>query len=71
MTVDNGGTGLGGFHGGCGDLLGGDGNKVALGGGVAGAGEGAGNDDVVVHGAVPCDVGVGVFAGMPAPTGSM
>ncbi|MNC34709.1 hypothetical protein D3C75_831610 [compost metagenome] len=56
VAVDYGGAGFGGLYGRLGDLLGGDWNKVAFRGGVAGAGEGAGDDDVVVHGGVPCNV---------------
>ena len=69
VAVDHGGAGLGGLDGGFGDLFGGDRDQVAFRGGVAGAGEGAGDDDVVVHGGVPCVVCAGPIAGKPAPTG--
>ena len=47
------GAGLGGLHGSGGDLLGSDRHVGASGGRVASTGECAGDDDVVVHGAVP------------------
>ncbi|MCY1400346.1 hypothetical protein D9M71_154250 [compost metagenome] len=53
MAVNHGGTGLGGFHGGSRDLFRGDRHVWALAGRVASTGECAGDDDVVVHLAVP------------------
>ncbi len=50
MAVDYSGPGFGSLDGGGGDLFRGDGHPLALAGGVARAGERAGNDDVVVHG---------------------
>ena len=53
MAVHHGGAGLGGFYGGGGDLSGGDRHVRASGGRVASTGECAGDDDVMVHEAVP------------------
>ncbi|MCY1547832.1 hypothetical protein D9M68_839120 [compost metagenome] len=50
MAVGDGGAGLGGLDGGGGDFLRGDGNGRVLADGIAGAGDGTGDDDFVVHG---------------------
>jgi hypothetical protein len=49
MAMHDGGPGVGGLDGGGGDLLRGDGHMRVLADGVAGAGQGTGHDDVVVH----------------------
>ena len=53
MAMHHRGSGLGRFHGGVGNLLGRDRYQVAAGAGVAGTGECASDDDVVVHLAFP------------------
>ena len=52
VAMHHGGAGLGGFHGRRSDLFRGDRHVRASGGRVASTGECAGDDDVVVHGAV-------------------
>ncbi len=49
VAMDDGSALLGGLDGGCGDLLGRDGHMRALAGGIAAAGDGAGDDHLVVH----------------------
>ncbi len=49
MAVDDGGPGLGGVDRGICDLLGSDGNVAGFRNGIAGTGDGAGDEDIAVH----------------------